>query len=512
MRAASRVPAERSAGSRRVAADVLLVAASVALYTAAYPPLSWSVLAWIALVPLLVVAARASALGALGYGLAWGVGLGFATAGWMPGMIARFFGVAAAASWAASLGLAVALYGVWTALFAGFVRLAVQRRVAHPAVLAAGFGAIELARAGAPVPNPWVQLGASQIGWSALAQSADLAGPFGISMLIAAANACAAGLFVPALRPRRPLRCAAGVALLLGASLLYGASRLGQDFTEGPEVSAALLQDQDRGRASDGIEQRLALTAPALAHDPRLVVWPELALRSSLRDDSAASSRLLGAAGATHADWLVGGPDQQEWATRIDRFNSVFLVRDGQVAGRYDKARLMPFAEENPLPRWLSSWRRPFAPGDPRYAYPLRAGDLRVGILLCSEMMVSARARALVAQGAELLANPAYDEWFGSPGAVQQQLELAQLRAIESRRFVVRAATGGRSAAIDPHGRVVAALPPGASDVLLAHVRASHAVSPYQRWGDAVPFAGGAFAALALAFPLAGLRRTAQET
>ena len=500
--------------SRRTLTHALLVLASVALYAAAFPPLEWAPLAWIALAPLLVVAARSSGVGAPLFGLAWGVLLAFATGSWMPGMIERFFGAAHATAWAASFGLALALYGVWAALFAGFVRLAVQRRVANPAVLAAGFGACELLRASAPVPSPWVLLGTSQLGWSALAQSADFAGPFGIGMLVAGANACLAGVFEPALQPRRPLRAAACIGLLLAAALVYGGWRLRHDFGEGPEVSAALLQDAGAtGRdASAGIEARLALTARALPSEPRLVVWPELALRSSLRDDSAASARLLGAAAATHADWLVGGPDPQEWAMRTDRFNSVFLVRDGRVAGRYDKALLMPFAEENPLPHWLSSWRRPFSPGDPRYTRPLGAGDLRVGVLLCSEAMVPTRVRALVAQGAELLVNPAYDEWFGSEGAVRQLLRLAQLRAIESRRYVVRATTGGISAAIDPHGQVIASLPRGASDVLLARVRAAHAVSPYQRWGDALPLAGGAFAALALVFPFAGLRRTAQES
>jgi len=502
---------------RRNLAHALLVLASVALYAAAFPPLDWAPLAWIALVPLLVVAARSSGPGALCFGLAWGVLLAFATGSWMPGMIERFFSISRATAWAASLGLAVALHGVWAAVFAGFVRLAVHRRVAHPAVLAGGFGACELLRANAPVPSPWVMLGASQVGWSALAQSADFAGPFGIGMLVAGANACWAGVFEPSLRSRRPLRAVACAGVLLALALLYGQQRLAHDFGEGPEISAALLQDEDAAEApvrdaTAGIDARLALTARALPSEPRLVVWPELALRSSLRDDSAASLRLLGAAAATHADWLVGGPDQQEWATRTDRFNSVFLVRDGRVAGRYDKALLMPFAEENPLPGWLSSWRRPFSPGEARYTRPLGAGDLRVGVLLCSEAMVPTRVRALVAQGAELLANPAYDEWFGSEGAVEQQLRIAQLRAIESRRYVVRAATGGRSAAIDPHGRVIASLAPGASDVLLARVRAAHAVSPYQRWGDALPLAGGGFAALALVFPFAGPRRRAQES
>jgi len=496
--------------------DALLVASSAALYAAAFPPLDWAPLAWIALAPLLVVVSRASGIAAAAWGLVWGVALAIGVAGWLPGMIARFFGASPPVAWASFLAIAVAVLGIWGAAFGAFVQRAARRGVAHPAVLAAGFGACELGRASLGIANPWALLGTSQVGLARLAQCADLAGPYGIGMLVAGVNACVAGAFVPALRPRRPWRTAACCACLLAAALGYGAWRLAQRFDDGAERPVALLQDEDPGLAradgAAGLERRLALTARALGRDPALVVWPELALGFSLRDASAAGEHLLEASAATHADWLIGGTDAQVWATRTDRFNSVFLVREGRVAGRYDKARLMPFAEENPLPRWLSSWRRPFAPGDPRYTRPLAAGGLRVGVLLCNEAMHPAYVRSLVAQGADLLVNPAYDQWFGSDGAVLQQLRIAQLRAIESRRFVVRSTTGGRAAVIDPHGRVSAALDPGASDVLVARVRGAHATSPYQRCGDALPLAGGALAALALVFPLAGLRRTAQES
>jgi apolipoprotein N-acyltransferase len=503
---------------RRRLADASLVALTVCLYAAAFPPFDRAALAWLALAPLLAVAARAADLrGAIGWGLLAGVGLGFTTAGWVREMIARFFEVGPVLAWAAFLALALALYGSWLALFSGFVRLAVRRGVAHPLVVAAGFGACEWARTSAPVPSPWALLGTSQAGFAALAQCADLAGPFGIGMLVAAGNACLAGLFVPALRPRRPFVAAGAVAGALAAVLGYGEWRLRQDFASGAVLEIAALQDADAGRAREGdgsvdLARRLALTERALAREADLVVWPELALRSSLHDASPASARLLAAAAASDADWLVGGPDATEWATRVDWTNSVFAIRGGRITGRYDKARLMPFAEENPLPAWLSSWRRPFTPGAPRFTHPLAVGDLRVGVMLCSEAMLPARARAAVADGAELLANPAYDAWFGSPAAALQQLRIAQLRAIESRRFVVRATTGGPAAAIDPHGRVLEKLPAGVSDVLLARVHAASATSPYQRIGDAVPIAGGAFAAASLVFPIAGRRRATQES
>ena len=90
-----------------------------------------------------------------------------------------------------------------------------------------------------------------------------------------------------------------------------------------------------------------------------------------------------------------------------------------------------------------------------------------------------------VGQGADVLVNLSNDAWFGHPAPARQQLEIAMLRAVENRRYLVRAAATGFSAVIDPHGRALVESEFGAEQVLNATVRASHARSPYQRWGDA---------------------------
>ena len=65
-------------------------------------------------------------------------------------------------------------------------------------------------------------------------------------------------------------------------------------------------------------------------------------------------------------------------------------------------------------------------------------------------------ARELARAGAELLANPANDYWFGAREPQAEQLASAAFRAIENRRYLVRATSTGISAVIDPQGRVVA--------------------------------------------------------
>ena len=117
-------------------------------------------------------------------------------------------------------------------------------------------------------------------------------------------------------------------------------------------------------------------------------------------------------------------------------------------------------------------------------SFILPARSLRVGTLLCFEAMYADLARQATNEGAEVLVNLSNDAWFGHPEPARQQLAIATLRAVENRRYLVRAAATGFSAVIDPHGRTLAESAFDSNEVLHATVHASHARSPYQRWGN----------------------------
>jgi apolipoprotein N-acyltransferase len=119
----------------------------------------------------------------------------------------------------------------------------------------------------------------------------------------------------------------------------------------------------------------------------------------------------------------------------------------------------------------------------------LPAAGVRVGAFLCLESMFPQDVRAVAQAGAEVLANLSNDSWFGQPGAMRQQLDSAALRAVENRRYLVRAASTGYSAVVDPHGRIVAQSGRDAPQILQATVRGSRARTPYQRCGDAFAWA-----------------------
>jgi apolipoprotein N-acyltransferase len=103
--------------------------------------------------------------------------------------------------------------------------------------------------------------------------------------------------------------------------------------------------------------------------------------------------------------------------------------------------------------------------------------------------------------GAQLLVNISNDGWLDPDTGVAsaQHFAMAPFRAVETRRYLVRAATTGISGAIDPYGRVLASLPAGEAGVLHVGVDGRVALTPYTRVGDAFAFGCALLAVAAVA-------------
>jgi apolipoprotein N-acyltransferase len=501
-----RLPLPALSRARGALPSLGAVALSAALYGLAFAPLPGAfLLAWVALAPLFAAAASAGPLRAAGLGLAFGVAGGLATCWWLPSMLEQYFGFATLTSWLASGAAFAAFAGVHCAVFAAWVSLLARRGRASPVALALGWTACEWARGTLGVGNPWALSAYSQVELRPLAQLADLAGPWGIAALLAAGNALLAACFAPALRPARPLRAAAGFAALLACAIGYGELQLAREHARGPALRVAVVQGgiarPDRGGHGDSraeLERHLALTGEAVAAAaPQLVIWPEGALDFSLFEATARMLRLRDASRALEADLLVGAPRR---ASDGKGRNAMVLLRRGRTAGVEDKLELMPFSERSVGAGPLRLGRDAYAPGEALRL--LESGGLRIGVAICSEAMGPEFLRRAAAAGATLFVNPSNDYWFTSAEAARQQLAKARLRAVESRRFLVRATSTGYSAIVDPRGDVVARSGFGGAEWLAGEVRGADGASFHERAGWA--FGPGAFA---LAFLAAFQRR-----
>jgi apolipoprotein N-acyltransferase len=129
---------------------------------------------------------------------------------------------------------------------------------------------------------------------------------------------------------------------------------------------------------------------------------------------------------------------------------------------------------------------------------------MSLGTVICYEVLFPHLVRDLVAKGAEVLVNLANDAWLdgGDDAARQQHFSMTVFRAIETRRFLVRAAANGVSGFITPLGQPFALLPADTAGASMAQVEPRHGLTPYVRWGHAwVLVVGGAVLALAVRRP-----------
>ena len=418
----------------------LAALAGVAL-AGSFPPLGFAPLAWVALWPLLVAfrgrpAAGRFALGAIA-GLVWA---GFTVAPWLYPAVRSHLAAGALTAILLTTGAVWTYGGVYLAIFA-----LVYSWLPRPRWLAApsAWVLLETLRAHALGGAPWALLGQSQHALLPVAQIAELGGVASLSFLVLmpAAALAASG------RERVIGLAAALVATLAAAA--FGASRLAAPIPVETGDDAVAVHVVS-GHNLDGDPLLGYFVATAAGPPAALVVWPETAVAGYLEDDPVARAAV--ARTARSRGWLLLGALRYEGRVAGRRyFNSALLFDPaGERRGIYDKRWLVPFAERSPLP-FLRTVERPFTGGDPN-PVPLVAGRLRLGPLVCWDAVFPEPALAYTRAGVDLLVNLTSDRDLGR--GTLQQLAFSRFRAIETRRWLVRASGTGPTYLVDPLGRV----------------------------------------------------------
>jgi apolipoprotein N-acyltransferase len=476
---------------------VVLILLSAGLHALAFPPWNVVPLAFVAVVPFLVVIRRltlwrAALAGHLwGSAAIWGVGYWVADALTFYYQQPWWFGVLFCL-----IGCQI-LWGLYYAAFAAAARLCLPRvpPVWRPPLTAALWVACELARARLLTGEPWMLLGYALVPNLPLIQAADIGGVYLLSFLAILANATLAELVLAPAGARRRLapRLLAPPALLLVLAAGYGLLRLGARFPHDPPLQVTIVQgNNDIGAQwqpefyGEGLDLYTRLSRDAAARTrPDLLVWPESAVTFFLAHEPAYRARLARGLDGIGADLVLGAPHHEQGERY---FNSAFHVRaDGGVTGRYDKAHLLPFGEYFPL-RFIEFLRRrfervrAFTPGDGNVLLETRAGP--AAVVICFEAIFPEIGRAKMANGAALLINLSNDVWLGRGVGQAQHLAMVVLRAVEHRTWVVRATTSGFSAFIDPWGRLRGVSHLDETAVLSEKITPQRVATVYQRCGD----------------------------
>ena len=361
---------------------------------------------------------------------------------------------------------------------------------------------------------PWNLLGyaiAPHVGWI---QHAAYAGVYGVSFLVAAVNALVAAYWLVPTRRRALLLGAVAVALTVAEIWVWQlppvpttaqASLVQPNLPQQEEFDPEWVRHHPEELVR--LEQ---MTRGAVRHNPgempTLVIWPEVPVSFYFHHDPTLRARLLQLAQATRSYFLVGIVDYRPDTEGVQQpYNSaVLLSPSGEFVAQYDKIHLVPFGEYLPLERWLGFLGplvqevSAFRPGSQPAVLP--AGEGKLGVLICYEAIFPGLVRQFVERGATVLVNISNDGWYGRSAAPAQHLNMARLRAVETRRFLLRATNTGVTAVVDPYGRLTVQAPTHTAAVLTAGFAYRGEESFYVRNGDW-------FAALCALVMLAALAR-----
>ena len=384
----------------------------------------------------------------------------------------------------------------------------------------------------------WLTFGNSQANLNLMIQYADLTGVWGISFWLVWFNV----LIVLAVTGSRKdaFRSVAVMALMILAPLLYASSVMPQDGLPAAgsrKLRVTLVQpDIDphekwlHNNSVDIMDRYYTMTNRAVRENrPDLVMWPETAipfyildhayaddlqtLRSSLRGWNAALltgfSDIIYYPAAPQTDTGHSGNNDRSMNRFFDTYNASMLLEPGNGTPQiYRKMRLVPFAERVPYVDYfpwlghltfslvgLNGWGKGSDTTIMQLHSP-RYGTVKIANIICYESIFPGLVTEFVRKGAEVLTLVTNDGWYATSYGPYQHLAIGTLRCIENRRAMARCANTGLTVVINKYGRIIAEIPWWQERTLTAEVPLESTLTFYTRNPDLLPKAAAALSGL----------------
>ena len=334
---------------------------------------------------------------------------------------------------------------------------------------------------------PWLYIGYSQLD-GPLAGLAPLGGVWLISFALALTSALLVSLY-----QSKNLWHRLGTSALLIAIWCLGLGLQEQAWTQpsGEPLSVTAIQgniEQNLKWDPAQIEAQLllyqSLTLNAAPSD--LIIWPETAV-PILKDQAQGYLNSMDRIISRQDSALITGLPlrQNDEKGDLRYYNAMTTLGDSN--GEYRKQKLVPFGEYVPLQDMLRGLiaffdlpMSDFARGPSQQA-PLSAKGYKIAPYICYEVVYPEFATELAAQS-DILLTISNDTWFGTSIGPMQHLQMAQMRALEAGRWMIRATNNGVSALIDPKGKITATVPQFQQAVLRGSVVPMQGLSPYLQW------------------------------
>lgn len=454
-----------------------LASISGVLIILSQPPISLSIIAFIALIPILFSIEKPGIRENIYAGLVAGVISYAGLIYWVSIAMNRYGGFDLLSSTLIML-LLVAYLSIYTIIFAISIPY-LRRSLSIPVYLSgpALWVILEYIRAIALTGFPWSLMAHSQYRFLSFCQIASITGTYFISYLIVAVNCIIyhvissyqkrgggepghrlwARVFPPSFVIYTAIIC-----LLIIISLFYGHNRLKQSDHEDRRatiVQGNIMQNvkwDSAFRARTVMKYYRMTMASHMGTD--IVIWPETAMPFIMEDKQETGEWIRRLATQIHCNLLFGAVSRDKEG-RL--YNSAYAVgRDGDVLGIYHKVHLVPFGEYTPLAEHIPFLQGLTAEGIGFYPgqghHPIATSVGRLGILICYEGIFPEIARQTVKNGAQVLVNITNDAWYDRSSAPYQHFASYIFRAVETDRYILRAANTGISGIIDPMGRIKA--------------------------------------------------------
>ncbi|MEO5999121.1 MAG: apolipoprotein N-acyltransferase [Chitinophagaceae bacterium] len=245
----------------------------------------------------------------------------------------------------------------------------------------------------------------------------------------------------------------------------------------------------DAGNVEGQLQSLLTLSLSAIDSNTAIVVWPETAISFPGGIDEARirehkflvpvwdflrkhprikllsgieSYRLYTAQDKTASARQIEGSDNY-----YDSFNAAGLFDSSGALQLYHKSKLVPGVETLPTYlRFLDKWFESFGGTTGGYASQVErtvltdpASGYKFAPAICYESIYGEFMTEYICNGANVIAVITNDGWWENTAGYKQHMQYARLRAIETRRWIVRSANTGISCFITPSGEVLEAQP-----------------------------------------------------
>ena len=377
-------------------------------------------------------------------------------------------------------------------------------------VLALAWTAAEWLRGHVLTGFPWNLIGYTWTSIDSVLQVTSVVGIYGLSLLTVALVAMPASIWdnprraavsgQAFARPWLPTALAGAILALvvIGGAVRLSASELRwQDGVNLRVVQPNIPQELkwQAGRREANLRQHVDMSRAAAGVSLTVVIWPETASTFAL-DDGGPVTRLIASAAPPGGFVLMGAPRTHgRRGEDLSLRNSLHIVdSDSRLRGTYDKSHLVPFGEYLPFRGLLSAIGfKKVTSGSIDYSAGVGPQTVRTqGLppfspLICYEIIFPGSV-ADPDDRPEWLLSLTNDAWFGKRTGPIQHFNMARVRAIEEGLPLVRAASTGVSAVVDPYGRVLQKLGVGVTGVIDSGLPAPLAgPTIYGRFGDKVP-------------------------